>query len=845
MRDEAGLQLKTQSCDCCQSSRKLTIWVVRFSKIEQIDLWSSDCSKAAVQLICSGLFPCSPVYPTLAVDIRVLDFVRRLFLHIAPNYTAWCSTALDFLASQGYHLPGDDPLRRQFANALQWFMSLHDRVTTEIDTVLEHQLLVRIVVIRRRGCHRIEVLNSNTHERDEEKNDSFEFDLPLSRPTEYLRARCPACFGGDCEDVVVNVDACYTQKHSSKGGRDPPRMHPRSLFIPEAEIKAWKQYVDQIWPSRQHRGPPKKRHRLGNETEEQDHLEDADEARVKGSTRFFDVAANMTLLCRHDRPLFSANIDTAGEGQHFVFALLSKLFENLPPHVEVRFLYDIGCQLHRSCEKWGFLKPYLPRLTFAVSIFHAFGHQWPCQLIYHPRKCVGYGLSDGEGAERLWHSLSHLIAYGRVAGYYVRMYNLDSQFHFNSEEALYKLGLWLRRKVLVCHEKLKDAEDVLKVCGFSKEVLRHEWEAQIECQTKPLPRQQSNRGKSAVEEALRLRKSRDAAQDRVDDLRKRIIDMSSEAWDMATAELELDSALQDLRKAQNRVSKKENALGVDEKHQLRSLIKSPFLTKKMNARALKFELDRLERSYRKQRSEQRINEHTQDSVKRRDPGISQLAHKYNKLCEDMNILIRKKKAPRNSVAPIKIDRERLFELDVDDDIWLDVGFGYDEEEEEESNPPLWLSNDSVRAGIRALTDRDRCLEEQARLLKEQSAIHLWFYEEWRVVNAAIDQALDVNIKFQLQLRKDRLCRLLVAWERSLVGVPALENLPEWGPTPNELTQYRAVFVQGGGFEIAEESTYDYDVDFEIEADGLLIEHLDSLGIVENYREMQSSNNMEL
>ncbi|KAJ3818328.1 hypothetical protein EV361DRAFT_952195 [Lentinula raphanica] len=205
--------------------------------------------------------------------------------------------------------------------------------------------------------------------------------------------------------------------------------------------------------------------------------------------------------------------------------------------------------------------------------------------------------------------------------------------------------------------------------------------------------------------------------------------MSSEAWDMATAELELDSALQDLRKAQNRVSKKENALGVDEKHQLRSLIKSPFLTKKMNARALKvrirehlrsrkFELDQLERSYCKQRSEQRINEHTQDSVKRRDPGISQLAHKYNKLCEDMNILIRKKKAPRNSVAPIKIDMERLFELDVDDDIWLDVGFGYDEEEEEESNPPLWLSNDSVRAGIRALTDRDRCLEEQARLLKE-------------------------------------------------------------------------------------------------------------------------------
>ena len=124
----------------------------------------------------------------------------------------------------------------------------------------------------------------------------------------------------------------------------------------------------------------------------------------------------MTLLCRHDRPLFSVNMNTSGEGQHYTLALLARLFEHLPPDFVVRLLYDVGCQLHRSCEKWGFLKPYMTRITFAVSIFHAFGHQWGCQIIYHPRKCIGYGLADGEGAERLWHAISHLIAYGRVAG---------------------------------------------------------------------------------------------------------------------------------------------------------------------------------------------------------------------------------------------------------------------------------------------------------------------------------------------------------------------------------------------------------------------------------------------
>ncbi|KAF9070970.1 hypothetical protein BDP27DRAFT_1193179, partial [Rhodocollybia butyracea] len=88
---------------------------------------------ASVQLVRSGLFPCSPIFPTLAVDICLPDFVRRLFLRIAPNYTAWCSAATDFLSSQGYHLPGDDPLRRRFANALQWFISLNDMTSTHID----------------------------------------------------------------------------------------------------------------------------------------------------------------------------------------------------------------------------------------------------------------------------------------------------------------------------------------------------------------------------------------------------------------------------------------------------------------------------------------------------------------------------------------------------------------------------------------------------------------------------------------------------------------------------------------------------------------------------------------
>ncbi|KAJ3978579.1 hypothetical protein F5890DRAFT_1422496, partial [Lentinula detonsa] len=586
------------------------------------------------------------------------------------------------------------------------------------------------------------------------------------RPSQYLRSRCPLCFGGaNCNSVVVPLDACFTQKHNAQtGGQDPPRLHPATFFIPEEEVLEWKQYVE----SKQKTMAGGQQNGEGEEGEE-DYYEDglqvpksvldgclasftaADEARVKGSTRFFDVTANMSLLCRHDRPLFTTNMTTAGEGQYYVLALLAKLFEHLPPHTVVKVLYDIGCQLERSCRRWGFIDAHLKRTTFAVSIFHAFGHQWPCQIVYHPQKCKGYGLCDGEGAERLWHSLSRLIAYGRVAGYYARMYHLDSQLNFANEEGLHMLGAWLRRKLIACEQKYKEAEHALKACGFSEDLLRQEWAAQIEAQTRPLPRQNRKQGKSAVEEALRLRKSRDALQDQVERLQNKIIDTSTPGWEIATVELELASAKQSLRKAEGKVLKKEQALGMKQHQELRHLLNSPFLNKKMNARALKmrireclrsrkFELDRLERSYRKQRSEQRINDHTQDSVKRRDPGIAELARKYNRLCEEMATIIQKRKAPRNAIAPPKIEMDGLFDLDVDDDIWLDIGLGYNEDKEGEGGnaPPLWLSNENVRKGIRALLERDRCEEERDRLLTERRAMQEWFSEEWKVILAATE-----------------------------------------------------------------------------------------------------------
>ncbi|KAK7433847.1 hypothetical protein VKT23_020516 [Stygiomarasmius scandens] len=136
LRDFPPMRLLSVRCSCCTNARELKIDVVRFDKFETIRLWTSDCNLAIVQLVQNGLFPCAPKQPTLAVDVRMLDFVSRLFLRVSPNHTAWCSAVEDFLRGQGYRLQGKDPLRRRFGNALQWFSSMKAHLDVFIKSLL-------------------------------------------------------------------------------------------------------------------------------------------------------------------------------------------------------------------------------------------------------------------------------------------------------------------------------------------------------------------------------------------------------------------------------------------------------------------------------------------------------------------------------------------------------------------------------------------------------------------------------------------------------------------------------------------------------------------------------------
>lgn len=95
-------------------------------------------------------------------------------------------------------------------------------------------------------------------------------------------------------------------------------------------------------------------------------------------------------------------------------------------------------------------------------------------------------------------------------------------------------------------------------------------------------------------------------------------------------------------------------------------------------------------------------------------------------------MIKVKKAPQGTIAPTPIPARGLYQLDVDDAIWQDIGL------DDDAAPALWLVDNKVRAGIRAMLQKDRCAEEAPRLLRERRHLRVWFATEWKAVSEAME-----------------------------------------------------------------------------------------------------------
>ena len=640
----------------------------------------------------------------------------------------------------------------------------------------------------------------------------------------------------------------------------PPFEHPETVFVSPEDVQNMEDRVENIRPSRGSKSVPadvtsdyQAGIRVPNAILEecQKSFVAADSNRMKASTQFFADTGLMAMLCRHDRVLFLANMTSAGEKQHYVLCLLEILFKHIPKTMRIGVLYDIICQLHRSCMKHGFLPDMTDRIVFGLAVFHAYGHQWPCQLIYHPRKCVGFGLSDGEGCERFWGSIKALIPNLWVSGYHNRIYTLNTQIKHLDMKSLHSLGAWLSRKWMKLIDRRANVQKILQGLaeqGKSLDFLDNQWKEQVKDQTMPLKKQSAHLANKELHDIMALLNNIERYKEQMQMYEEMFL---SGKFEEGLTAFDVQDLMEDVEKqcsnAKKSVAKKREKLSIDGRLNLQRLIDNEFLQMRMNALALKqrirdklhyrkFELDNLVRSYQKTSNQLKLDQNANQQIKRKEPGIQALVRKYNALCLELEKMIKQKKAPRGSIVPIQIELVGLFALDVDDNIWQDIGLT--DENDGMLYVPLWLANEDVREGIKAMLDFKRCQEEENRLIHECRALQEWMQEEWKVVEMGLKCASeDENVLYLLKEHQQSLLKLCLKWEPAVRIIPChLEGL--WGPTLQELAEYRSyensaqVVNDSDDFDDIESDNGD-----EQDYDASFLDEMETFSIGEEYRHM--------
>lgn len=141
-------------------------------------------------------------------------------------------------------------------------------------------------------------------------------------------------------DIHVCLDGNFHHRHRRNAGSKPCTYIP-DYFISKAKVDNVGRRIEAQRPKR----PSKKSSTaLDAAIDECERIYTAADGRkVKTNADIFDDTGVMALVCRHDLPLFFANIDTPGEQQKFAISLVEKLFKHLPSSTTVTILYDVGC----------------------------------------------------------------------------------------------------------------------------------------------------------------------------------------------------------------------------------------------------------------------------------------------------------------------------------------------------------------------------------------------------------------------------------------------------------------------------------------------------------------------
>ncbi|KAI6034740.1 hypothetical protein BKA83DRAFT_4487730 [Pisolithus microcarpus] len=567
-----------------------------------------------------------------------------------------------------------DPFRRSLGRAIQWFDILQVEVERQIESILT-RCRVRISHAR---------LSATTET----------FSTPIqSRGTcaPLLVQRCPACFGGgvfgrplaEGGDIHVATDGNFHHRHRHSAGDCPPFYDP-FYFISKAEVDAVGRRIERV----RRRLPRKHRARVPDEAIDQcqSSYEAADGKKKKAAMDTFDDSGLMALICRHDIPLFFANIDTPGEQQKYSITLIEHLFSLLPPQANVVTLYDVGCVLSCSLDQYDILDSSITsRIRFATTAMHAYGHEWACQLIYNPRLITGLGLSDGKGTERLWSCFIKLIGIEHASA--VSGSLIDR-----------RLLAWLKRRMRKgIEEQGSAAEEVLAGCDVPVTELQGQWTQQWEAQLS-IRAHAPARLRKELDSVLSLQADLDASECTLLATRA-VIEQDSKEVSASTLDI-LGSMERSHTQLSDKLETLYASLNVQQKFPELDSVRLDFVRILLMARDLKinirkraigsfFEWDKLDQAAggKDKTLGTKLHQQTRKSITKRQPALMAAIRRFNRYCEQMEELYDPAYAiPLPSPLPTKLTELRS-DPTLLQDVWVSPLVG---------EMPQWLEDATHR-----------------------------------------------------------------------------------------------------------------------------------------------------
>jgi hypothetical protein len=230
----------------------------------------------------------------------MLEFASQLFIRMVPNNRAFAATIEAVLAANGFSFQTQDSLWCRFSNALLHYQILVQEVDAEVQRLARVSLqLANADATCPAGKDADPAVSISDDVTDNDNvlgalklnettpleawkylnarhTTSIPTDTPSAHPSclppssetpsEYLRSRCPLCFGGTntvspelLAQCIVCLDANFQLKRKfdrdmrdgrdgQRGSRDPQYLSPHSIILEQVFVEYWRDITEKDRP---------------------------------------------------------------------------------------------------------------------------------------------------------------------------------------------------------------------------------------------------------------------------------------------------------------------------------------------------------------------------------------------------------------------------------------------------------------------------------------------------------------------------------------------------------------------------------------------------------------------